>query len=110
MLVNFLNIGERIPCSDETYLFFGTPVIREYQNFLVEDLIHLESQVFSIEVHGVIKKVEFCVGLIPNDMKMMVFLAGELNNNAHFFTTYAIVSKDNYRMLGYTFGDGPNDQ
>jgi hypothetical protein len=41
---------------------------------------------------GETRKVEFKVGEIPSDMKMLCYLGGELSNAAHFFTTFARVS------------------
>ena len=47
---------------------------------------------FNIEVNGSSRKVEFRVEEIPNDMKHLHFLAGEHDNNATYFTTFANVS------------------
>ena len=38
--------------------------------------------------------IELKVELLPNDMKMLAFLGGELTNAAYFFTTVANVNRD----------------
>ena len=48
--------------------------------------------------------VEFHLRELPNDMKYMCFLAGELKNSAHYFTTFANVNKDNANESGFEFG------
>ena len=115
VLVSFMNVGERLPSSNETYMLMGTDagedssVMRHYMKHLMEDIEYLETNVFNIEVHGSSRKVEFRVGEIPNDMKHLHFLAGELNNNATYFTTFANVSNANHRVLNGTFGEEPGD-
>ena len=37
------------------------------------------------------RKVEFNVTQLPNDMKMLSYLAGELSNAATYFSTFANV-------------------
>ena len=75
-LLSFLNVGERLPSSDETYMMFGTDeeesstVVRNYLKLLVTELKHLEENVFDVMLDsGEIRKVEFKVGELPNDMK-----------------------------------------
>ncbi len=40
---------------------------------------------------------------LPNDMKMLAFLAGELTNSATYFSTFADVDKESSTKIG-TFG------
>ena len=56
---------------------------------LNKDLQYLENNVF--EING--QKVEFKVGGLPNDMKMLAFLAGELSNSSTYFSSFGNVSK-----------------
>ena len=56
---------------------------------------YLESKVFSLNVNGKEYKIEFKLSELPNDMKMLCFLGGELNNNAHYFSTFANVNASN---------------
>ena len=58
------------------------------------DFEYLESKVFYVEVVGAMKPVEFKLCELPNDMKMLCFLGGELSNSAKYFTTFADVSSD----------------
>ena len=68
-----MNVGERIPCSSETFLLFGSdadetsPVVRHYFNKLMDDIKELESRVFTVEVAGKQVKVEFKLSELPND-------------------------------------------
>ena len=109
-LVSFLNVGERLTSSDENWLLFGTDesetanVVRNYVYRLVSDLEHLESTVFQVKVDGVMRKVEFRVGELPNDMKFLYFLAGEISNNARFFSTFATVRRDDLHSKVKKFG------
>lgn len=45
---------------------------------------------------------------LPNDMKMLAMLAGELSNSATFFSTFANVSTKDRTDLGGTFGSSPS--
>ena len=66
---------------------------------------YLESQVFEIKLQGdAIKKVEFKVCELPNDMKMLCFLAGELSNGATYFSTFANKKQDESNDFKKTFG------
>ena len=98
-LLSFLNVRKRIASSFENFLIFGanvkenSVVVRRYLKLLMQDVQYLESQVFLITVSGEIFKVEFKLHGLPNDMKMLAFLAGELSNSSTYFTTFANVSK-----------------
>ena len=48
--------------------------------------------------------VEFKLCELPNDMKMLCFLAGELSNSSKYFTTFADVNTDNYRQYDKSNG------
>ncbi len=48
--------------------------------------------------------VNFVVGELPNDMKMLAFSAGKLTNSATYVSTSADVSKDNLSNCKGTFG------
>ena len=39
--------------------------------------------------------MEFRLELVPNDMKMMCFISGELSNTAFYFSSFAKVTKEN---------------
>ena len=63
----------------------------------------LENQTFSVHVNEEVYKVEFKVGSLPNDMKMLAFLCGELTNSAYYFTTFANVTKDDCNNIKKSF-------
>ena len=56
-----------------------------------EDITYLESKVFKLSVNEEVYKVEFLLGKLPNDMKMLAFLAGELSNASTYFSIFANV-------------------
>ena len=99
-LISFLNVGKRLMSSNENYLLFGANceensyVVRQYILKLVSDLKFLETNVFNVTVENVSFKVEFKLGELPNDMKMLAFLAGELSNSSYFFSTFGNVNQD----------------
>ena len=115
-LVSFVNVHKRIASSSESYMIFGGNVeetsdtVRKYINKLLSDLKNLESQVFNIDIGGNIRKVEFAVTELPNDMKMLAFLCGELSNSATYFCSFANVTSNNSTKLTYTFGSGSNNE
>lgn len=61
---------------------------------LVTDLKFLEGQIFHVIVEGKICKEEFKLGELPNDMKMIGFLGGELSNAAYYFSTFDVNQED----------------
>lgn len=112
VLLSFLNVGERIASSDENWILLGTDegeesdVVRNYLYQLVDDIEYLLRTVIKVEVDGKVRKVEFQMGELPNDMKMLCFLGGELSNNAHYFTTFANVNKHDLYDKTKVFGTG----
>ena len=99
-LLSFLNVGKRLASSFENYLVFGGNVkengsiVRRYVLKLMTEIKHLESEVFTLNIQGTTHLVEFKLEALPNDMKMLAFLAGELSNAAYYFTTFANITKD----------------
>ena len=109
-LVSILNIGQGILSSRENYLLFGAncsenclPVTR-FISKLISDIQHVSNTTYSVSCKGQPVLVNFVVSELPNDMKMLAFLAGELSNSATFFSTFANVSKDNLVNCKGTFG------
>ena len=62
--------------------------VEKYVSKLVNDISYLERNVFEV------KTVKFEFAEIPNDMKMLCFLAGELSNSSKYFSTFGNVSYD----------------
>ena len=109
-LVSFLNIGRGVLSSNENYLLFGAnckedciPVAR-FLKKVVSDISDLEKSTFSLDCNGTSIDVKFKISELPNDMKMLAFLAGELSNVAMYFSTFADVSSDTMNKLDGTFG------
>ena len=84
--VSFLNVGERLPSSKDQFLLFGGNVeenlitAEKFSSLLVKDLKYLEIKVFEVENATKKVKVEFEITELPNDIKILSFLAGELSN------------------------------
>ena len=78
--------------------------VRSFVKRAIADFLYLESKVFVLHVDGEDVKVEFKLCELPNDMKMLCFLGGELSNAATYFTTFANVHKDDCRDPKKTFG------
>ena len=108
-LLSFLNVGRRICSSFENYLLFGANVkengivVRRFILKFMSELKHLESAVFTVNVGGKQHLVEFKLKALPNDMKMLAFLAGELSNAAYYFSTFANVHKANSNDVTLSF-------
>ena len=108
-LVSFLNIGKRVVSSSESVLLYGANVkengvfVRRYISFMLSQLKTLENEVYTVNVQGKEYCIEFKVELLPNDMKMLAFLRGELTNAAYFFTTFANVNKDDKNDISKKF-------
>ena len=71
---------------------------------MVSDISVLEKGTFSLDCNGTSIDVKFKIAELPNDMKMLCFLAGELSNASTYFSTFADVSTDTMRKLDGTFG------
>ena len=104
-LLSFINVGKRVASSNDNFIIFGgnceetSLVVRKYCQFLCKEISEIEKKIFEIEgLHVTFKCAE-----LPNDMKMLAMLGGELPNSARFFSTFADVSKDNCTDLKGTF-------
>ena len=111
-LVSFLNVGKRCLSSDDNFLIFGANcsesciAVQRYVTRLVSDIAYLEDNVFPI--NGYVVKFEFSE--IPNDMKMLCFLGGELSNSAKYFSSFGNVTHDDMANLQFTFGRADTNQ
>ena len=112
-LVGFLNIGKGILSSNENVLLVGANcsenciVVQRFIQMLLADIYQIEKDKnISCCHNGKQVKVKFCIGELPNDMKMLSFLGGELSNSAKFFSPFANVSTDNANDVSGTFGRG----
>ena len=108
-LVSFVNTGKRVASSNDNFLVFGancdekSSVVKKYIQAVCKQIVDLERKV--VEICGL--HCTFHFEEIPNDMKMLAMLGGELPNSATFFSTFANVSKNDSCDLKGSFG---NDQ
>lgn len=114
-LISFLNVGKRIASRKENYLLFGGnikengKIAQRYVLHLMWQIKQVESEVFELNIpciDGESKKftVEFKLELLPNDLKMLAFLAGELTNSAYYFTTFANVNQSDCNDVNKKYG------
>ena len=113
-LLSFLNAGKRVCSSFDNFLIFGGMVkesgeiVRRYLKLLMANVKYVENKCFKIDVGQNKFQVEFKLELLPNDLKMLAFLAGELSNSAYYFSTFANVHKDEPHHFKKSFGTGKN--
>jgi hypothetical protein len=97
-LVSFLNIGRGVLNGNENFLLFGGNCkedcfpMRIFIEQLVKDIDDLENTTYHVDHKGNSVNVKFKISELPNDMKMLDFLGGELSNAATYFSTFANVS------------------
>ena len=106
-LVSFLNIGQGVLSSNANCEENCLPVKR-FLGKLMSDIKRIQSSSYSILAEGVSINVKFVFAELPNDMKMLAFLAGELTNSATYFSTFVDVDKESLTRIG-TFGRKPSD-
>jgi len=105
-LVSFLNVGRRVASSYDNFLIFGancdesSPVTKKYVRSLLPQIAELERAEYEFE--GI--KYRFKLEELPNDMKMLAMLAGELTISAKYFSPFANVSVADCRDVKGTFG------
>ena len=95
-LLSFLNRGKKILSSNENFLIFGancsedSPPVLRFVKRLQSEMVCIENKVYFI----LGREVKFRFAELPNDLKMLALLAGELPVSAKFFSTFANVSTD----------------
>lgn len=108
-LVSFLNTGKRVASSSYIFLTFGANceesslLVKMYVQTVCKQMADLEGKVFRID--GL--DVTFQFQELPNDMKMLAMLGGELSNAATYFSSFGNVSRNDYTDLQGTFGSDP---
>ncbi|KAK3722872.1 hypothetical protein QZH41_020446 [Actinostola sp. cb2023] len=106
-LVSLLNVLDGVQSCDNNFLLMGAncdethELMYEYTKHVVQEIKEMEGKVY--EVQG--DSVTFECKLIPSDQKWMASMAGELNNAATYFSSFANVSKSNVKTIGGTIGD-----
>ena len=79
------------------------PLMIEYTKHLKDEMADIEGKTLQTKNgHTVVFKFK----LIPCDMKWAATMSGELNNCAHYFSTFANVHQDNKTVIGGSIGKG----
>ena len=96
--------------SSDDFLVFGgnveetSLIVKKYVNFVCKQIKDLKGCVF--EINGL--HVSFYFEELPNDMKILAMLAGELSNSVTFFSTSANVRTKDCTEFWGTFGTSPS--
>jgi hypothetical protein len=103
--VSFLNITRGVLSSSDNFLLFGANCdescipVRRFINMLHNDMKTVERNVYPLNINGTTVNVKFIYfSELPNYMKMLAFLGGELTNSTQTITN-----------LNGTFGTQAND-
>ena len=115
-LVSFLNCGKRVCSSEENFLLLGANCsedcepVRRYVTMLKEQMTEIERKTYPTQIDGKETVLSFKFELLPNDMKYLAFLGGELSISASYFSPFADVKKDDINNTQGTFGLGPQNK
>lgn len=112
-LVGLLNIGKGILSSNDNFLLLGANCSEDsvvMKSKILPDIHYIESNSFPVECNSGTVNVRFAFSELPNDMKMLAFLSGELNNSAKYFSSFADVSYDEINDCKGTFGETSTDK
>ena len=115
-LVSFLNCGQRVCSSAENFLLIGANCsedcepVRRYVVLLERQMTEIEGKMFLVEIDGKEKFVSFQFELLPNDMKYLAFLGGELSISASYFSPFADINKKDIANTQENFGSKPQDK
>ena len=71
--------------------------------------LKLRKKNYSVSLDGKNVYVNFKISELPNDMKMLAFLSGELSNRAKFFSSVADVSTETAKNSSGSFGKEPTN-
>ena len=114
-LVSFLDIGQGVLSSSDNFLLFGANCsescipVKRFLGKLMDDIHRIQKSTYSIVVNEEHVDVKFVFAELPNDMKMLAFLAGELTNSATYFSTFADVHNESMLLSTGTFGRQDSD-
>ncbi|XP_048580094.1 uncharacterized protein LOC116606566 isoform X1 [Nematostella vectensis] len=105
-LVSFLNTGKKVASSSDNFLVFGanceetSSLVKKYVLSIYKQISDIEGTLYEIDGFH----VSFQFAELPNDMKMLAMLAGELSNAATYFSSFANVSSADSGNLQGRFG------
>ena len=109
-LVSILNIKRGVLSSDENFLLFGATcsenclAVQLFLKQLLVEIQKLERTTYSVVCGGKTVELKFVISELPNDMKVLYFLAGELNNSASYFSSFGNVNIATSTNCKGTFG------
>ena len=109
-LISILNIKRGVLSSDENFLLFGAAcsenclAVQLFLKHLLVEIQKLERTTYSVTYGGKTVEVKFVISELPNDMKMLYFLAGELSNSASYFSSFGNVNIATSSNCKGTFG------
>jgi len=101
-LVSFLSLLEQFASCEVNFLLMGSnckeddPVVINFTKHFVKEMETIEARKYMIRN----VEVKFVFQLVPCDQKWLACMAGELNNAAKYFSTFANVSKNDMATLG----------
>lgn len=84
--------------------------MRRFIEQLVKDIDELENTTHHVDYKGNSVNVKFKISELPNDMKILAFLGGELSNAATYFSTFANVSTHSMSALDGSFGSSGKEK
>ena len=67
--------------------------VRRYVKMLSDQMFEIERKTYNTVIDGKEITLSFKLELLPNDMKYLAFLAGELSISAFYFSPFAYVKK-----------------
>lgn len=106
-LLSLLNVLDGVQSCDHNYLLMGAncdeshELMYEYTKHIIQEMEKIESKEYELRS----KTVTFECRLIPSDQKWMAVMAGELNNAAMYFSSFANVSKKNITNIHGAIGE-----
>lgn len=109
-LVGFLNVTKAVLSSNENYLIFGANTCEDsipakrYLEKLCKEIETIEEKTYVLSHNNQPVNVKFYVAELPNDMKMLAFISGELSNSAKYFSSFSDVTKETGVFIDGTFG------
>ena len=78
--------------------------MKRYLKRLVKEIDTVENKTYVLSHSGQFVNVKFCIAELPNDMKMISFISGELSNSATYFSSFGNVTKQTGVIIDGTFG------
>lgn len=106
-LISFLNSGSHITSEKVNFLLGGANfcethiVMQRFARRLVQhEFQSIEKESFLVRNH----RVKFSLKLFPSDMKFLASYSGELNNAAHYFSSFGDVNDDNKHITNGSLG------